>query len=382
MAVWLIDNDPVIQNQSLGARTLCQIDSPRKEDVFRRLLAQPHTNESVLVNILGQATLQKLVDLAPEVRRLTGHYRKAVRMAASSAAIELGMVDLPAYRPEDAFNPWLESQLKDIAAMAESPVAKDTAWKKFVVTRPSRHGGKETYAETIAGWLLGETADNFDVLALTGQRLRLEKKITKVEASSLEETARDLLAARDTPVSDGFHSSASRFSRMGSLTSQFEPQFISVQEALVSAWLYQRGDKTMAASLLFPRIDATADDRLIRHAVQELIGTTYHLDMLTAFADARDYDRALVLARHLSGPLFDGYWYQDRAKELAEQLPKRRDDFKSFRLPRPDEWSEEEEETHTRTTDRVPGQAPEATEGFPVGPARRRHLRRSTLRAD
>ena len=37
-------------------------------------------------------------------------------------------------------------------------------------------------------------------------------------------------------------------------------------------------------------------------------------------------------------PLFDGYEYQERAKALAEQLPKRQDDFKTLVLPTPAEW--------------------------------------------
>ena len=340
VALWLINNDPIVENQCLGGRALCQNESPRVESVFRRLLAQPHTNQSVLVNILGQVTLRRLVSLAPEVRRLADHYRKAVSTAARNAACELGIADLPPYRPEDAFSPWLEAELNDIVAMVEAPIAKDTPWKEFTVTHAPRYTGEESRTETVVGWLLGETANALDVLDVTGNRLRLEKKATKVSPCSLQETAGDLLSIRNAPADDRFHSPASRLSRMGSLTAQFELRYISVQEALVAAWLLQRGDKKTAAALLFPRIDATGDDRLIRGAIQQMLGNEYHLAMLAAFADARDYDRALQSARHLSGLLFDGYWYQDRAKELAEQLPKRRNDFKSFRLPRPGEWSE------------------------------------------
>ena len=84
VAVWLIDHDPVFENQSLGARVLCQINSAQKDAIFRRLLAQPHPNESVVVMVLEQVTLRRLGGLAPEVRQLTSHYREAVRTAAET----------------------------------------------------------------------------------------------------------------------------------------------------------------------------------------------------------------------------------------------------------------------------------------------------------
>ena len=45
-----------------------------------------------------------------------------------------------------------------------------------------------------------------------------------------------------------------------------------------------------------------------------------------------------TLADHLSQPAFDGCGYQSRAKDLAAQLKMRAEDFKSFRLPAPEEW--------------------------------------------
>ena len=340
LALWLIEHDPLTENQRLGAGLLCRIDAPKTEEAIGRLLAGPHPNPSVLVPILEQASRRKLTGLAPEVRRLATHYRLAVRTAAQNTAAALGISGIPPYRPEEAFTPVLDRILKDVAAMAEVEVPKDAPWKNFRMTRPSLETRGETYVELLPGWLLGETADTLDVLPITGMRTRLEKKLTKVEPSSLQEAATLLLETRNKPDGEQDHPAAGRFSRMGMLTAQFEPRFISVQEALVSAWLYQRGDKKTAAAILFPCIDASPDDRSFRDAIRELLGTAYHLEMLEAYADARDYDRALTLAKHLSGPLFDGYWYQGRATELAEQLPKRRDDFKSFRLPRPEEWSE------------------------------------------
>ena len=127
---------------------------------------------------------------------------------------------------------------------------------------------------------------------------------------------------------------------MGSFTAQFEPNFITLPEGLVAAWLYERGNKRLTAELLFPRFDAAEDDRWIDWAVRDLIGNVYHQEMLDAFADDRDYELTIRLAKHLSQAVFDGYPYQERAKQLAAQLAKRGDDFKAFRLPTPAEWTE------------------------------------------
>ena len=128
-------------------------------------------------------------------------------------------------------------------------------------------------------------------------------------------------------------------SRRGGLTGQFESRAISLPEALVAAWAFRAGDKLAAALLLFPRLDDLADDRWLGWIVRDMIGHACHQQMLAAFSHSRDYPQALALARHLSQPLFEGYQYQDRAVELAAQLARREEDFKTFVLPPPDEWT-------------------------------------------
>jgi len=110
-------------------------------------------------------------------------------------------------------------------------------------------------------------------------------------------------------------------------------------EALVGAWSFVRGDKATAAAVLFPCFDASKDDRWIDWATRDMLGNRYHQQMLDEFSLKRDYAAALGYAQHLSKPIFDGFNYQDRAKELAVQLPKRMEDFKTFTLPKPDEWA-------------------------------------------
>lgn len=339
-AVWLIEEDSRVENQKHGVALLCRIKSRRVEKVFRRLLDQPHHSQSVLVAILEKVAARKLVGCAQEVRRLAVHHRTVVRTAARKAANALEIKNIPEYQPEKAFTPWLDGLLKDIAAMVEGGVPQGAKWSKITVTYTSVQVGSEPFVSSDYGWLLSEDHDKVEVLSWFGSRYALPKTRTKVESSTLEETARALIRVREKAKSKKSVGRIDELSPMGSLSAQFEPGFIALPEGLVAAWLYQRGDRRLTAELLFPCIEATEDDRWIGQAIRDMMGDGYHQKMLVAFADDRDYNRAIRLAKHLSQPIFDSFAYQKRARELAAQLAKRGDDFKSFRLPTPDEWTE------------------------------------------
>jgi hypothetical protein len=339
-AAWLLEEEQQADIQKDGIALLCRIKSREVENVLRRLLREPHPNQAVLVTVLEQVANRKLVALAPEVRRLAIHYRAAVRTAASKTARILAIGDIPAYRPEEAFAPRLDKMLKDTAAMIEGGVPAGAKWHKFTVTYPpSQTGGKPSRWFTY-GWLLSEDKETVRLVTWLGGRYGLDKAITKVEPSTLAETAGVLSKIRKTAPTSGFDTDRNMLSPWGSFSGQFEPSYINLPEGLVAAWLYERGEKRVAAELLFPRIEDTDDDRWIGWAVRDMMANGYHKRMLNAFSRERDYDGAIRLAKYLSRSLFDGYTYQVRAKELAAQLAKRGDDFKALRLPTPEEWTE------------------------------------------
>jgi hypothetical protein len=62
--------------------------------------------------------------------------------------------------------------------------------------------------------------------------------------------------------------------------------------------------------------------------------------MLAAFADDRDYDEALRVARHITERQGQTRFHAEAAR-LLDELPRRRDDYKDFRLPTPQEWAAE-----------------------------------------
>lgn len=336
-ACWLIEEDQSAENAAQGASVLVRIHSPMSVGAFERILRRPHLNEQVSVSILTAVGDRKLVELSPVVKQLSVHYRKAVRQAARKAASALEITVLPDYVPAKAFTPWLDEQFRSISGMITTRLPRDATWVRVSVTHlPLRENGN-LYVEDFGGWLLSTEKDEFQFLDHFGTFRRARKNQTQITVSALKEEAARLVMMRKQDVDDG---TSKALSRRGGLTAQFEPRFISLRETLVAAWCLERGDRSSAAAILFPRIDEAADDRWLGWATRDALGHSYHQEMLDEFSKSRDYDRAIALADHLSKPLFADYPYQDRAKKMASQLRRRQTDFVTLKLPGPQEWKE------------------------------------------
>ncbi len=61
--------------------------------------------------------------------------------------------------------------------------------------------------------------------------------------------------------------------------------------------------------------------------------------MLVAFAGDRDFAQALKDAKLITDK-FPDTRFNEYAKQMAKQLPRRKDDFKKFKLPTLEEWSD------------------------------------------
>ena len=334
-ALWLIEGDRQAENAAAGVRVLRRIVGPRVTPVLKRLLAQPHPNKDVVVAVVEEVAERGLKDLALDIVRLCIHYRAPVREAARAAATRLGVADLPEFKPEEAFTPWLDERLRAIAAMVMAEIPEGAPFKRFTVTHPPQLEGGQPWVEEFSAWVLGKDDTHYRVLTVFGEEKRVEKQLATAAEWTLVEEAEVLLAARQ---SDDRREAMKVLSRRGSLTGQFEAGLVSAPEALVAAWSYVRGDRGTAAGVLFPRLEAMPDNRWLVAIVRDLLGHLYHQSMLRAFSYDRDYDRAVAFAHHLSKPLFEGYQYQERAKRLAEQLAQRGDDFSTFVLPAAEQW--------------------------------------------
>ncbi|MCW8133616.1 MAG: HEAT repeat domain-containing protein [Planctomycetota bacterium] len=331
---WLLESEFLAENQAAGMAVLKKTEAAGIAELLKDLLKQPHPNEDVAKGAVEEAGRRGLKDLAPDLLRLCTHYRTRVREAAVASAGKLGLKDLPAYKPEEAFTPWLDRQLKDMYAMVATPLPADAAFYTVKMKKPEEGHALPPFQ----GWLLKKTEKQATVMSVYVTELVLPVDGIELAPASLEAAAQELLEIRKKEKDD--REAGEALSRRGGLTRQFEPKYLSMQEATIAAWAYQRGNKALAAAMLFPRIDAMADDRWLRWVARDYLGHHYHQQMLELFSYERDYEGALALARHLAKPLFDEYQYQERAQRLAAQLEKRGEDFKTFVLPRPAEWEE------------------------------------------
>jgi hypothetical protein len=346
-ALWLIRSDPLAENQNRGVAMLLRIQSPRMSNIFATFLSPPHPNAKVVEAVIEEAGKRQFRDLAAPIAALCQSYREPLREAALKQAGVLRFTP-PAYEPERAFTPWLEGELRDISAMLLTEIPADAKWKRFTITEKTRHPGdpkrvrEPAQGRELSGWLLGETADTYHVLTFFAEDETLAKSETTIADRTLKQDVEDFLKIRAMKDPSSPWNGMEALSRRGGLTGQFEPPFISLPEALLAAWSLARGDRTTAAAVIFPRYSEADDERDVKRAIRDMIGWQYHDELLHAFCYKRDYATAIRYAQHLSKPVFDGYRYQSRSKELAQQLTRREpEDFKTLTLPTAEQWAEQ-----------------------------------------
>jgi hypothetical protein len=330
---WLAETERMLEGNVAAAAVLPRIESPEMEKLLGDLLVQPHPNESLAKAAVTEAGRRKLRALLPRINELCFHYRTSVREAARKALVEVsGPHEIKPFNPADGFSPWLSARLSEIAQLVPEKIPSDAMWAQFDVD-VSKLPVPDSWRtpDKVRGWALGEEGKNLRVISWFGEVHVFPKTAVKRRPLKLADEVQRMNDARKSE--DGHHA----LSSSGGLTGQFESGTISVPEALLGAWLFERGEMEKAAALLFPRIEAMQDDRWLAWISRDLLGHLYHQQMLQDFS-GRDYGRALARAEHLSKAVFDEYEYQSRAKELAAQLKKRGEDFKTFKLPSADEW--------------------------------------------
>lgn len=334
VVLWLIKNEPSDEIQDAAEDVLPRIQSPRIEQVLTGLLDPVHPNSKLAVKAIEEASRRRLTSLALPVSFLCNHYRIAVREAARKAASELGIRQIPEFDPGRAFTPSLKMALRNFLKMASVQAPPDAAWYDFKRRVPGAIMNGKPMVENVSGWLLTESPYEYEVLTWFGTQASIPKRDTSKTKRTLADVAREIgeiYADKDVTRREAL-------SERGAVTAQFEHRAIGAPAALVSAWCMERGDRQSAAALLFPRLQEMQDDRWLTEVVRDQIAGRFHQSMLEAFCHDRNYAKAIKLADHLSDPVFDGYNYQSRAKNLAAQLRARMDDFKTFKLPMFDEW--------------------------------------------
>ncbi|NLE37181.1 MAG: hypothetical protein GX621_04065, partial [Pirellulaceae bacterium] len=177
-ARWLVEEETLAECQQHGIAALRRIRAPETADVFKQIVARPHSNGAVLVGAIEEIGDRELTALAPEVLRLRNHYRSAVRAAVRRTAEKLGVeTPIGPFEPNEAFTPRLDRQLARIASMVLPKAPKDATWITYEYTVHFRNG--ELHKYTYGGWLLDENDESYRVLDYYAQEWNPEKKHTR-----------------------------------------------------------------------------------------------------------------------------------------------------------------------------------------------------------
>lgn len=262
-----------------------------------------------------------------------------MRNAARKTALARSGSPLPEFKPAEAFSPWLVEQLARIRSMVPVAIPAKAVWCELQ-GRGSyiwSDGAESGVRALNAGWLLSEKRNEFEFFRCTGGIETFLKNGTGRIPRKLIATARDVAIAEERKRAEERKVRAER----GEPPSPNYSMSIAVEAGLVAAWCYERGERAAAAEALLPSINAAPDDRWLTWDVRDGLGDTCDSRMLDAFVFNRDYAAAIKLADHLGKPAFDGYQFQERARELAAQLRQLRQrggDFKTLRLPAVRDW--------------------------------------------
>ena len=322
---WGLEHERVATLQASLSQALPRLPALEAGPLIARLLTKPHPNATVLKTALGAADRLGIIVSRETLRPLCFDYRRSVRDSARSVARRAGLRNLPAFVPEQAFGGELDRVLRDVARRVKPKIPEGAAWCRIErTTKPT------SPPDTLRGWLVSQTRTTLRIVDVSGMDHVLPSTGTRITHETLGDFARELIRLRA--------SGGDVFSRMGSLTAQFESGDVALAEANVAAWCYLRAERSAAADLLLPRLDQFSLLSDFEAVVRALAGDRAHLAMLDAFSYDRDYPKAIAWGDHLAQPVFDGYAYQARGRELAAQLRERSSDFRAFSLPDSAGW--------------------------------------------
>jgi hypothetical protein len=138
----------------------------------------------------------------------------------------------------------------------------------------------------------------------------------------------------------GDRDAAHSFSRDGGLTGQFEPRVISGYEVVLASELFERGDAASAARVFLPPLEANGDPEDLFAVYRSRMAVVLYHAALESFAGDRDYETAAELAG-IVADRFPGFPDHRNAARLAEQLPRRLDEFRTFTLPSKEQWEKD-----------------------------------------
>jgi hypothetical protein len=326
---WYLDEEPAPRSEADVMAALARITGPEADELRIGLAGRPHDRSLVVVMALQQLRKSKADLPADRLAALCRHHRTHIRLAAQQLNRQRGGLEPAPFDPVAALrSPPLRELMKRIAALVvETPPAGAPLVE--VTIGP----GGDRRSVTVQGWLLKEEGDAYDVFTTFGRRRTYSSRLTHRERLAIEDLVRQVEALRKE--GDPKY----ELSERGGLTGQFQGHGAGLVEGVLAHWLDTTKREALAARILLPALDSLDRDEDLVLMMRDWLGRAHGQRMLVAFVGERDYAEAERLAR-LVAERFPQTRFHHYARRLAEELPRRRDDFDELRLPTPGEWAE------------------------------------------
>jgi hypothetical protein len=353
---WLLRNEPQMRLQETVAGVLGKINGKAADDYRRELVLEPHPNAIVMGMVLAQLGQRKVAVPLDRLKDLCHHHRQLIRDNARKLNQALNGPDPGPFDPIQAFkSPAVRKTFDDLQALLIDLPAKDADFVELTIRYVEKDEVKRS--DKVLGWLLKQDKNEVTIYSPYGghntyrdkekTKIRVGKPIEggyqswEIEVTTSVTVAKHGIAGYVKEIADIRAEGNKDFglSPRGALTGQFQGQGASLPEVILTAWLDRAGKPDIAASILLPALDTLYEDRHIVEMARHRMGDLFGHRMLIAFVGDRDYEQALKLARTLAQH-YPATQFYEYAKRLAAELPRRRDDFATLKLPTPMEWQE------------------------------------------
>jgi hypothetical protein len=345
---WFLEEEKLTELQTEVIRIVTRLQGPEADSTLLDLAIKPHPNVEVALVALEQVGERKLKITAEQLAPLCQHHRTKLREAARALNAKLGYPAPSAFDAARAIQSESIHRLMDeIGHLLDEPVPANAPFACVTTTHTYRDGLNFKGTPTsVRGWLLKEDAEQWELLLLNRFHSRFPKKggsdMTVALSHVTMEAEVDRVAALRRGGGDGMLMSA----RAGFSGEHLGPK-ASPYEALLAQMLYAAKRYDLAAKVLLPALDTLPMDSHLLEITRMVLGDWYGQDMLVAFVGERDYAKTERLAKGIT-ERFPGTQFYGYAVRLLEELPKRREDFKAFRLPTPKEWEEQKKRMSRR----------------------------------
>jgi len=353
---WELRNEVQRELHEKCVAVLGKIDGPTADAFRRKLIFEPHSNAFVVSGAIDQLRERNSPLPPEELEALCQHHRKVIRDSARRLNAALNGPDPEPFDARAAVkSPAARKILDDLSALMIDLPAPDTPFVEITIRYMDKEQMKRTGTDD--GWLVKQDADSVTIYTPYGQfetyknnepgetwetvkidgedrnrTIKVTKSIT-IARPGIDAYVKKIVSVRAKGNEDF------ALSAQGGLTGQFEGRGASLPEIILSVWLDRANNPALTAAVFLPALDTLYEDQGIVDIARNHLGDLLGYRMLIAFDGDRDFERALSLARTFVKRYPKTRFYE-YAQGFCVELPRRMEDFKTFKLPTPKEWTE------------------------------------------